>query len=65
MTLMLCTLYLKLTLQILSESYWFVGIGMVQGCEGMGDIPGIQGVQGGSAGSVVTRLDLTQLRPKV
>ena len=43
-----------------------MGVGMVQGCEGVGDIPGIQGVQGGSAGSVVTRLDLTQeLRPKV
>ena len=62
----LCTIYFKLTLQILSESYWFVGVGMVQGCKGVGDIPGIQGVQGGSAGSVVTRLDLTQeLRPKV
>ena len=24
-----------------------MGIGMVQGCKGMGDIPGIQGVQGG------------------
>ena len=41
MTLMLRMLYLKLALQILSESRWFVGIGVVQGCEGMGDIPGI------------------------
>ena len=43
-------LCLKLTLQILSKSSWFVGIWMVQGCEGEGDIPGIQGGQGGSVG---------------
>ena len=42
MTLTLCTLYLKVTLQILCESCWFVGVWMVQGCEGVGDIPGIQ-----------------------
>ena len=41
MTLTLCTLYLKLTLQILGESSWFVGVGMVQGCKGVGDIPGV------------------------
>ena len=29
-----------------------MGIWMVQGCGGMGDIPGIQGVQGGSICSV-------------
>ena len=52
-TSVLCTLYLKLTLQILSESSWFVGVRMVQGYEGMGDIPGIQGVQGGSVCSVL------------
>ena len=46
MTSTLGTLYLKLTLQILCESCWFVGIQVVQGCEGMGDIPGIRGVQG-------------------
>ena len=45
---MLHMLYLKLVLQILSESRWFVGIGVVQGCKGVEDIPGIQGVQGGS-----------------
>ena len=49
----LCMLYLKLTLQILCESSWFVGVGVVQGCKGVGDIPGILGVQGGSAGSVL------------
>ena len=47
-TLTLCMLYLKLMLQVLCESRWFVGIGVVQGCEGMGDVPGVQGVQGGS-----------------
>ena len=36
-------LYLKLVLQVLSESTWFMGIWMVQVCEGVGDIPGIQG----------------------
>ena len=53
MTLMLCTLYLKLMLQILCESSWFVGVWMVQGCEGVGDIPSIRGVQGGSVCSVL------------
>ena len=45
-TSMLGTLYLKLTLQILRESCWFVGVQVVQGCEDMRDIPGIRGVQG-------------------
>ena len=36
-------LYLKLVLQVLSESTWFMGIWMVQVCKGVGDIPGIQG----------------------
>ena len=53
MTSMLCMLYLKLVLQILCESSWFVGVRVVQGCEGMGDIPGIQGVQGGSVCSAL------------
>ena len=52
-TLMLRMLYLKLVLQILCESCWFVGIRMVQGCKGVGDIPGVQGVQGGSVCSVL------------
>ena len=41
-------LYLELALQVLGESRWTGGIWMVQGCEGVGDIPGVQGVQGGS-----------------
>ena len=52
-TLTLCMFYLKLMLQILCESCWFMGILMVQGCEGMGDIPGVQGVQGGSVCSML------------
>ena len=42
------TLYLKLALQVLCESRWIGRIWMVQGCEGVGDIPGVRGVQGGS-----------------
>ena len=30
-----------------------MGIWVVQGCEGMGDIPGVQGVQGGSVCSIL------------
>ena len=46
------TLYLKLVLQILSEGGGALSVWVVQGCEGVGDIPGVRGVQGGSAGSV-------------
>ena len=46
MTLVLCTLYLELTLQVLCESHWFMGVWVVQGCEGVGDISGVRGVQG-------------------
>ena len=42
------TLYLKLPLQILGEGCWLVGVWVVQGCEGVGDVPGILGVRGGS-----------------
>ena len=34
-----------------------MGVGVIQGYEGMGDISSVRGVQGGSAGSVVPRLD--------
>ena len=37
MTLSLHTLLLKFLLEILSESAGFMGIWMVQGCEGVGD----------------------------
>ena len=52
MTLLLSTLFLKLALQILCESSWFMSVWMVQGCEGVGDMPGVQGVQGGSVCSM-------------
>ena len=43
-----------------------MGVRMVQGCEGMGDIPGIQGVQRGSLYVLCFKTRLTQeLRPKV
>ena len=57
MTSMLCTLYLKLVLQILCESSGFMGVGMVQVYEGVGDIPGVQGVSGGICMFCATRLD--------
>ena len=47
------TLYLKLTLQILSEGGGTLSVRVVQGCEGVGDIPGVRGVQGGSVGSAL------------
>ena len=50
-------LFLKLVLQILSESSWLMGVWMVQGCEGMGDIPGIQGGSSGICMFKVTSMD--------
>ena len=47
------TLYLKPALQILSEGRWALSVWVVQGCEGVGDIPGVRGVQGGSVGSAL------------
>ena len=47
------TLYSKLALQILGEDRWTLSVWMVQGCEGVGDIPGVQGVQGGSVCSAL------------
>ena len=52
MTKLLSSLHMELVLQVLSESTWTVAIRMIRGDEGMGDIPGIQGGSGGSAGSV-------------
>ena len=53
-------------LQVLCESSWFVGTGIVRGCKGMGDIPGVQGVLGGSVCSWGHKTRLVQeLRPKV
>ena len=44
-------------LEILSESTGFVGIWVVQGCKGVGDIPGIQGDSRGIGMFQVTLLD--------
>ena len=30
-----------------------MGVWVVQGCKGVGDVPGVQGVLGGSVGSVL------------
>ena len=32
---------------------WFMGVWTIQGCKGVGDVPGIQGVQGGSVCSAL------------
>ena len=53
-TLLLNTLLSEFLLKILGESTEFVGIWMVQGCKGVGDIPGIRGGSGGSVGSVTS-----------
>ena len=46
------TLHLKLALQVLCESRRIGSIWMVQGCKGVGDIPGVRGVRGVQGGSV-------------
>ena len=46
-TLMLSSLLVQLLLQVLCESIWFVTVRMIQGCEGVRDVPGIQGGSGG------------------
>ena len=57
MTLTFCSLLLEFLLEILSESARFVGIWVVQGCNGMGDIPGVQGGLGGICMFHLTLLD--------
>ena len=44
---MLSSLMTELLLQILSQSTRAVTVWMIRDDEGMGDIPGIRGVQGG------------------
>ena len=65
MTSMLCLLYAEFLLQVLCKSTWFVGIWVIQGYEGMGDIPGIQVVLGGSVCSAASARLTQELRPKV
>ena len=42
---------MKLLLQVLGESTRIMTVRMIRGDEGVGDIPGVQGVSGRSAGS--------------
>ena len=51
MTKPLRLLQTKLLLQVLGESTWTVTIRVIRGDEGVGDIPGVRGVSGESAGS--------------
>ena len=46
----LCPLRTELLLQVLSESTGIVTVQVIRGDEGMGDIPGVQGVSGGVCG---------------
>ena len=41
----------ELMLQVLGERNWTVRIWVIRGDEGVGDIPGVRGVSGGSVGS--------------
>ena len=59
------SLYLKLALQILGESRGIVVVWMVQGCEGVGDVPGVQGVQGDLYVPYCKTRLIRELRPKV
>ena len=45
-TKMLSSLKVELLLQVLSESTWTVTVWVICGDEGVGDFPGIRGVQG-------------------
>ena len=42
---------MQLLLEVLGESIGFVGIWVIHGDEGVGDITGVQGGSGGSVGS--------------
>ena len=50
-TKMLSSLMTELLLQILGQSTRAMTVWMIRGDEGVGDIPGVQGVLGGSVGS--------------
>ena len=47
-------LLMQLLFEVLSKSTRFVAVWVIQGCEGMGDIPGVQGGSGGSGSSATT-----------
>ena len=46
MTKTLSSLMTELLLQVLGQSTWTMTVGMICGDEGVGDFPGIRGVQG-------------------
>ena len=48
---------MELLLQVLCQSTRAMTIQVIRGDEGVGDIPGIRGVQGESVGSAQLRLD--------
>ena len=50
-------LVMELLLQVLSQSTQAMTIWVIHDDEGVGDIPGVRGVQGGSVGSAQLRLD--------
>ena len=41
------TLQAQLVLKVLGKSTWFVGVRVIRGDEGVGDISGVQGGSGG------------------
>ena len=47
MTKSFSSLLVQLVLEVLGESTWFWVVQVIQGCEGVGDIPGVQGDSGG------------------
>ena len=47
MTKTLSSLGAELLLQVLGQSAWAMTLWMIRGDGGVGDIPGVQGVQGG------------------
>ena len=54
------SLVMELLLQILSQSTRAMTVWMIHDDEGVGDIPGVRGVQGGSVGSAQLKTRLTQ-----
>ena len=54
------SLVTELLLQVLSQSTRAMTVWMIRDDEGVGDIPGIRGVQGGSVGSAQLKTRLTQ-----
>ena len=59
-TKMFCSLVTELLLQVLSQSTGTMAVQVICGDKGVGDIPGIQGVQGGVCRFCATDTQLTQ-----